>query len=97
LKDPCELLDSMVETFQPNADLAILDDIDRQQAAATKIQAHERDTTHAQLKSLSRELDIARAKAVRPTTAPSEEEHASQMVELDRQKFLLAKEIQDYE
>ncbi|KAI9596524.1 hypothetical protein BDF19DRAFT_421562 [Syncephalis fuscata] len=97
LKDPCELLDSMVETFQPDADLAILNDITRQRQATETIRAHEQDNVHGQLKSLSRELELAKAKAIRPAVAPSEEEHANQMVKLDRQKFLLAKEIQDYE
>jgi hypothetical protein len=46
---------------------------------------------------LSRELEITKAKATRPAIALSEEEHTNQMVELDRQKFVLAKEIQDYE
>jgi hypothetical protein len=50
LKDPCELLESMVETFQPEADIAIIEDVRRQHQATEKIQTHEHDAVHKQLK-----------------------------------------------
>ncbi|KAI8051549.1 hypothetical protein BDF22DRAFT_734520 [Syncephalis plumigaleata] len=97
LKDTCELLERMVDTFQPEADISVIKEIGRRREVIEQIQTHETDKVHEQLKTLSRELEMAKAKAIRPAAAPSEEEHTNKMVQLDREKFLLAKEIQDYE
>jgi hypothetical protein len=50
LKDPCELLDSLVDTFQPAADLTVINDIALQQRATEKIRTHQHDAIREQLK-----------------------------------------------
>ncbi|KAF9203496.1 hypothetical protein BGZ49_006345 [Haplosporangium sp. Z 27] len=53
------------------------------------------DDARAQLQKLSREIQLSKSKASRKNVNPESLNHDTQMFELDRKKFAIAKTIQD--
>ncbi|RKP09307.1 hypothetical protein THASP1DRAFT_28888 [Thamnocephalis sphaerospora] len=93
LNEPRELIDSLVATYQPGADLAVVNGIVDRLRTTEQIRARQRSDMHKELKALSRQLEIAKGGAQRPKDALSEQEHADLMVRLDRENTLLESQL----
>jgi ABC-type phosphate transport system auxiliary subunit len=91
------LLNNLVDAYQPVNDLSVINGVVEKLRNTEQLRTQQRNDTHQQLKTLTRQLDTVKLHAQRPEGTDSEEQHAQRMVELDREKFSLAKAIQTEE
>ncbi|KAI9141388.1 Spc24 subunit of Ndc80-domain-containing protein [Paraphysoderma sedebokerense] len=97
LDEPRQLVQQTIATLSPAADIEVIHNIGDIAAGTEEIRAKQREELRDILRSLSRKLEVAKTNASRPEKQPNETLHAEKMVELDKEKFLLKRDIADLE
>ncbi|KAK9477899.1 Spc24 subunit of Ndc80-domain-containing protein [Lipomyces japonicus] len=91
------LLSSTLSNFQIAPDVQALSRINDHIRILKSARDIERDQLHDILRSLSRRLELAKQAASAAPASPSGKSHTERILQLDREKFSLAKTINDLE
>jgi len=83
--------------FDPSGDVDAVHRIAETMRQTEEIRKQGKEESLGVLRALSRKLEIAKTAAARPPGAPDEHTHTQNMVALDREKFALAKNINELE
>ncbi|KAK9452732.1 Spc24 subunit of Ndc80-domain-containing protein [Dipodascopsis uninucleata] len=90
------LVTSTVSNFQIASDVQAVARIGDHIKILKSARDVEREQIHDILRSLSRQLELTKA-SVESASSPSKKKHAVRILGLDREKFTLAKDINDFE
>ncbi|QSL66689.1 hypothetical protein MERGE_001073 [Pneumocystis wakefieldiae] len=94
---PQELIQSTLSGFQIDLDLQSISRIRERLEAIGKNREIKQHNIKAVSKNLERQLEISRSSVQAFESSPSRAEHASTILAMDRDKFSLAKNINDLE
>ncbi|BFZ59425.1 putative kinetochore protein spc24 [Saitoella coloradoensis] len=97
MESPTALIQQTIAGFQTSSDLSAIARIQDGFHDIAESRERRRDETRLALKELSRALALEKSTYDSLVNSPSREEHASSMLAADRQKFSLAKSINDVE
>lgn len=97
MEEPRLLISQTLANIQSASDLYTIHKISNASRHISETRQKQRQDTRQTLRSLSRQLELAKANAERPAGAQDEFQHSNTMVELDREKFSLAKNINELE
>ncbi|KAK6512755.1 kinetochore-associated Ndc80 complex subunit spc24 [Arthrobotrys conoides] len=94
---PATLCHSVLEAFHIQSDIERLATINENAQTLQKLRKTELDETRAALRSLSRSLDAAKSSVEASLAVAAKREHAKTILDLDKQKFALAKNVTELE
>lgn len=94
---PQELIQSTLSGFQIGLDLQAISRIQDTFRATCKNREIKQQNSKAVLKGLQRQLELSKSSALASQNSPSRAEHASVILAMDREKFSLAKNINELE
>ncbi|KAL4067682.1 hypothetical protein J3A83DRAFT_4132189, partial [Scleroderma citrinum] len=97
LQECIKLIKEMTAIIDPADDYLTITSAEEQMKSNYVKAKRENDEAYSSLKALSRVLEAARKSSVRPPNAPSIEQHAARLNELDATRISLAKAIRDAE
>jgi kinetochore protein Spc24 len=92
-----ELLKSTVDNFEIDEDVQTFDRIDESKKRLREKRERKLDESRDVLKSLSRRLELAKQSAEESKNSAAQKEAAEETMRLEREKFSLAKSINDLE
>ncbi|KAJ6257056.1 hypothetical protein Dda_7940 [Drechslerella dactyloides] len=94
---PSALCHSVLEAFNIQSDVDRLGTINENIQTLAKLRKTELDETRAVLRSLTRSLDAAKTSVEASLAVAAKREHAKTILDLDKQKFALAKNVTELE
>merc|ERR1712093_661606 len=97
LNDILQLTGDTRPLFLADTELQRIYDVEVNLQKMDEARSRELDVVRERLRALSRQAETYRHSAQRPTTAPTQKQHESKLVELDTRKYGLAKTIADLE
>ncbi|RUP47543.1 Spc24 subunit of Ndc80-domain-containing protein [Jimgerdemannia flammicorona] len=97
MDEPRALIQQTVAMFNPSGDVEAVHRISETMRQTEEIRKKSRQESQGVLRALSRKLESVKSGATRPPGVADEHAHAARMVGLDREKFALAKGINELE
>ncbi|KAJ3785223.1 Spc24 subunit of Ndc80-domain-containing protein [Lentinula aff. detonsa] len=97
ISETIKVIMEMTAMMDPEDDYNTIVEAEEKIKASRAQKDKELEEAHANLKALSKNLEVARQSAKRPKSVPSAEVHAATVNELDDSKLSLAKSISDAE
>ncbi|EPS43483.1 hypothetical protein H072_2508 [Dactylellina haptotyla CBS 200.50] len=94
---PATLCHSTLDAFNIHSDIERIATVNENVQTLAKLRKDELDKTRAELRALSRILESQRSSAEASLALAAKREHAKTILDLDKQKFALAKNVTELE
>ncbi|KAF3918691.1 hypothetical protein AA313_de0207087 [Arthrobotrys entomopaga] len=94
---PATLCHSVLEAFNIQSDVERLTTVNENSQTLNKLRKEELDRIRQDLRALSRKLESAKSSAEASLALSAKREHAKTILDLDKQKFALAKNVTELE